>query len=218
MKKTETITVCGKRGQTLDDALISAGKRVYMPCGGLGICGGCRARVKGPLTMPGPREIACFCGEDAEPDGEGFRMRLLCRTAFAVDGEAEIKLPNEADVNAFELRFAAETASRILIPTPGDGQTLGVAVDIGTTTVEASLIDTSTGERVAFARRENPQARFGADVVSRISAAAESESAARSMTNLIRACVSGMIYELMVSERSGRFCRAASRDGSARTR
>lgn len=45
----------------------------------------------------------------------------------------------------------------------------GVAVDIGTTTVVATLLDLNTGEPVASASCLNPQNTFGDDVISRIS-------------------------------------------------
>lgn len=45
---------------------------------------------------------------------------------------------------------------------------LGAAVDIGTTTVVAYLVDASSGERLATASALNPQARYGHDLISRI--------------------------------------------------
>jgi len=45
---------------------------------------------------------------------------------------------------------------------------LGAAVDIGTTTVVAYVMDLLTGEQLATAAAHNPQARHGADVISRI--------------------------------------------------
>ncbi len=45
---------------------------------------------------------------------------------------------------------------------------LGVAVDIGTSTVAVYLVDLETGEHLVTAAGQNPQTQFGADVVSRI--------------------------------------------------
>ncbi len=50
---------------------------------------------------------------------------------------------------------------------------LGVAFDIGTTTVAAYLVDLESGMVIASESMANEQARFGADVISRIAAAAE---------------------------------------------
>ena len=54
-------------------------------------------------------------------------------------------------------------------PPPGiESRCLGAAVDIGTTTVVAYLVDLTTGERLATASDLNPQARHGHDPISRI--------------------------------------------------
>jgi uncharacterized 2Fe-2S/4Fe-4S cluster protein (DUF4445 family) len=50
------------------------------------------------------------------------------------------------------------------------GQLLGIAFDLGTTTVVATLLDLSTGTPLAVASMLNKQQPFGADVITRISA------------------------------------------------
>jgi uncharacterized 2Fe-2S/4Fe-4S cluster protein (DUF4445 family) len=50
---------------------------------------------------------------------------------------------------------------------------VGMALDLGTTHLEAALIELATGRRLAAANRENPQIKFGADILSRIHYAAE---------------------------------------------
>lgn len=62
-----------------------------------------------------------------------------------------------------------------------------LAMDLGTTTLAASLIDRATGKRLAMTGSMNPQRRFGADVVSRLDAAVHSEETLREMAALIRA-------------------------------
>jgi len=56
---------------------------------------------------------------------------------------------------------------------PGDttGRNYGIAVDLGTTTIVVELIDLNTGKTVDTAAGLNGQAKYGADVVSRITAA-----------------------------------------------
>jgi len=55
---------------------------------------------------------------------------------------------------------------------PGDttGRIFGIAFDLGTTTVVATLLDLTTGTPVAVASMLNKQQPFGADVITRISA------------------------------------------------
>lgn len=59
---------------------------------------------------------------------------------------------------------------QVLAIEPGDTESIlyGLAVDIGTTTVVASLVNMVTGETVATASATNTQNIFGADVISRI--------------------------------------------------
>jgi len=55
-------------------------------------------------------------------------------------------------------------------------RSLGVALDIGTTTLAAYLCDLAKGELLASSATANPQRRYGEDVISRISYANEYES------------------------------------------
>jgi uncharacterized 2Fe-2S/4Fe-4S cluster protein (DUF4445 family) len=71
-----------------------------------------------------------------------------------------------------------------------------LAIDLGTTTLAASLIDRATGQRLAMTGSMNPQRRFGADVVSRLSAALHSEEALQEMASLIRAELLRLAHEL----------------------
>lgn len=61
-----------------------------------------------------------------------------------------------------------------------------LAIDLGTTTLAASLIDCASFDRRAISGALNPQRRFGADVISRLDAAVNSASLRKEMTTLIR--------------------------------
>ena len=50
----------------------------------------------------------------------------------------------------------------------GPARLLGIAFDIGTTTMVGYLLDLETGEQLAVSSLLNPQTRYGDDVVSRI--------------------------------------------------
>jgi len=53
----------------------------------------------------------------------------------------------------------------------GTGKTgLGVAIDLGTTTIVGQLVDLASGSVLAVDTSLNPQASFGSDVMSRIKA------------------------------------------------
>ena len=76
-------------------------------------------------------------------------------------------------------------------------RSLGIALDIGTTTLAAYLCDLNAGTVVASAASANPQRRFGEDVISRITFANEQdsglsvlqESVVNEVNALIRRCL-----------------------------
>ena len=66
---------------------------------------------------------------------------------------------------------------------------LGIAFDIGTTTLVGYLIDLETGKELTYAARLNPQVQFGDDVVSRLCYALQEPNGLR---KLQQAVVKGM--------------------------
>jgi uncharacterized 2Fe-2S/4Fe-4S cluster protein (DUF4445 family) len=94
--------------------------------------------------------------DDLEPRAELAVLKTLGRTL------------READY-----KVTAVVVDDVLIAVePGDttGRRFGIAFDLGTTTVVATLLDLGTGTPVAVASALNKQQPFGADVITRISA------------------------------------------------
>ncbi len=94
--------------------------------------------------------------DDLEPRAELAVLKTLGRTL------------READY-----KVTAVVVDDVLIAVePGDttGRRFGIAFDLGTTTVVATLLDLSTGTPVAVESALNKQQPFGADVITRISA------------------------------------------------
>jgi uncharacterized 2Fe-2S/4Fe-4S cluster protein (DUF4445 family) len=94
--------------------------------------------------------------EDLEPRAELAVLRTLGRTLRAAD-----------------YKVTAVVVDDVLIAVePGDTteRRFGIAFDLGTTTVVATLLDLSTGTPVAVESMLNKQQPFGADVITRISA------------------------------------------------
>ncbi len=80
---------------------------------------------------------------------------------------------------------------------PGDttGVAYGVAVDLGTTTVVATLMDVTTGTPVAVRSMLNRQQPFGADVISRISATMLDPEALARLQSLARETIAELVSE-----------------------
>ena len=73
---------------------------------------------------------------------------------------------------------------------------LGVAFDIGSTTVAGHLCDLHTGDVLASAGVMNPQIRFGEDLMSRVSYVMMHPGSDAELTDAIRGCVDGLLEEL----------------------
>ncbi|MEE2672619.1 MAG: ASKHA domain-containing protein [Myxococcota bacterium] len=73
---------------------------------------------------------------------------------------------------------------------------LGVAVDVGTTTVAAHLCDLGSGEVLASSGVMNPQIRFGEDLMSRVSYVMLNPGGDIEMTRLVREAVDELVSDL----------------------
>ena len=80
---------------------------------------------------------------------------------------------------------------------PGYHETvLGMAFDIGSTTIAAHLVDLASGEALASAGRMNPQIRFGEDLMSRVSYVMMHPGAEQQMCEAVRTAVAELIVEV----------------------
>ncbi|WP_368488677.1 ASKHA domain-containing protein [Clostridium sp. BJN0013] len=79
----------------------------------------------------------------------------------------------------------------------------GAAVDIGTTTIAATLCDLSTGEVVKQASSLNPQIIYGEDVLSRISHCSINKNGLEEMHNLIIKEINKLLEEMAASVNAG---------------
>ena len=75
---------------------------------------------------------------------------------------------------------------------------LGVAFDIGSTTVAGQLCDLASGDVLAVSGAMNPQIRFGEDLMSRVSYVMMNPGAEAQLTEVVRACVDELIADLCV--------------------
>jgi uncharacterized 2Fe-2S/4Fe-4S cluster protein (DUF4445 family) len=92
---------------------------------------------------------------------------------------------------------AAHDAQTITAIWPGfHDRALGVALDVGSTTVAGHLCDLHTGEVLASAGAMNPQIRFGEDLMSRVSYVMMNPGGDVELTRVVRECVDGLVAEL----------------------
>ncbi|MBN1685439.1 MAG: DUF4445 domain-containing protein, partial [Spirochaetales bacterium] len=93
---------------------------------------------------------------------------------------------------------AVHDESEIITVEPGDttGKNYGIAVDIGTTTVVAYLVDLNTGKTVDTASALNAQRPYGQDVISRIAYTMEDQSGTARLEERIINQISSLIQDL----------------------
>ena len=138
---------------------------VAMPCGGNGTCGKCRVYASGVLSAPSEQEKVLL--GDALSAGE----RLACMTW--AEGDCTIELHTRK-----EQVILTDGVLPALPLNPAEEGAVGMAVDIGTTTVAVYAYHLKDGSSLGRHSFQNPQAKFGADVISRIQAALDGNAAA----------------------------------------
>ncbi|MCK4959965.1 MAG: 2Fe-2S iron-sulfur cluster binding domain-containing protein, partial [Planctomycetes bacterium] len=145
-------TISIHAGATVLEAAGQVGIILNTVCGGQGTCGKCAVTLTGP-EGPGRRVMACQHRIEGditvtiEPDSGFFAQQIL---QHGIDHQISVALGDRTE------------------------SLYGIALDIGTTTVVARLIDMSDGTCIATAGILNPQGICGDDVISRI-AYAETE-------------------------------------------
>jgi uncharacterized 2Fe-2S/4Fe-4S cluster protein (DUF4445 family) len=104
-------------------------------------------------------------------------------------------------LRAADFKVTAVIVDDVLIDVqPGDttGQLLGIAFDLGTTTVVATLLDLGTGTPLAVASMLNKQQPFGADVITRISATMLDPAALETLGRLAHETLAELAGEVCV--------------------
>ena len=89
---------------------------------------------------------------------------------LSIDYRALQKLPDILRKSDWKITVTVWNDVEIIRVEPGKvGTSIGLAVDIGTTSVAGYLTDLNTGDVLATESMMNPQVRYGEDVMSRIS-------------------------------------------------
>lgn len=163
-------------GTPLQEVLFPHG--VEFPCGGRGTCRACRVRVLSTPPDPGPDEQRAFT-----PVQLAAGWRLGCRMR-AADGLV-------LELGRWASPVLADDTPIQVQRRPG----CGIAIDLGTTTLVAQLVDRTDGRVLATRSALNPQARHGADLMTRIDHALR--GGADGLRDLVRATLGGMVAELV---------------------
>ncbi len=170
------VEVEAARGETLRDLLFAHG--LEFPCGGRGACKGCRVKILRGAAPAAPEELAALTAAEI---AEGWR--LGCR----IRPQADIAL----EIAQWEAVVLCDDTPVEFTPREG----LGIAVDLGTTTLVAQLVDLQSGHVLGVQTALNPQAAYGSDVMSRVEFAV-SQGGAGQLKEAIRRTIGGLVAQL----------------------
>ena len=163
-------------GTRLQDVLFAQG--VEFPCGGRGRCKGCRVKV-----LAGNLSIGADEQHLLAPAELAGGWRLACR--HFVSDNLELELAQ------WEAAILSDQTSFTFMPRAG----LGIAIDLGSTTLAAQLLDLTNGNVVAVQTALNAQARHGGDIMSRVEFAMRGGQA--KLQRLIREQLGEMVAQLL---------------------
>lgn len=195
--RSHDIQIEVRKDSSLLDAARRARIRLESPCNGGGSCGKCRVR----LDEAARSQVRIVSSRNLSQEQTDHGWVLLCSTLIEGDltldlpggGEQGLRILEQGTSAGLPLapwitkRYVAErditeiwAGPTLMAEEDGDScaRTWGVAVDIGSTTVVASLVDLCTGAQVGGISALNPQATHAQDVLSRIHLGSESEGLA----------------------------------------
>ncbi|WP_167604834.1 ASKHA domain-containing protein [Maribellus sediminis] len=170
----ETVKV--QKGTPLIDVLHEYG--VEFPCGGKGSCGTCKVKLLGGNMETGTQEAEKL-RKLRYP--KNYRLACYCKAT------SDITL----EVSQFEHIILADNSEFNFKPQEG----AGIAVDLGTTTIVAQLVDLQNGSIIDSVSDVNPQAKFGADLISRIESCLNGKQV--DLQKLIREKIGEMIQRML---------------------
>ena len=161
-----------------------------------------------PLTHKQYLELAAPSGTDNASDQERVFRALRqreSRPTTLMDLPVLQTLPGllrQSDWKVTALLGYRGGALEVLDVESGDtsSRNLGIAVDVGTTTLAAHLVDVGTSETIAAKVKYNSQARFGQDVISRIMYA-KTNSQLRELQEAVIGDINELIAGLVVGAR-----------------
>ena len=134
----------------------------------------------------------------AKPGGDLARLLAALESEWGLPGlEADLEviraLQPALESGGYRVTVAVHDGRVISGVWPGlHDRSLGIALDIGSTTIAGHLVDLSTGEVLASDGVMNPQIRFGEDLMSRVSYAMLHEGGAEAMTRVVREAIASL--------------------------
>ena len=181
---TDMRSVTVEKDSLLGAAVITTGLPLEQPCAGRGTCHKCKVIAQGSLSPLDNRELEGLSEAEQAAD-----YRLACRAR--VEGDVTVTLAPIV-VYSNKIFRACNDHKRKGVP-------LGLAIDLGSTTVAAFVTTLDTGRVCAGAAALNQQTAFGADVISRMAAALQGPETAERLSMLALSSIVQAVDALKLS-------------------
>lgn len=182
-EKVETAQV--QPGILVGEAIAVLGFPIEQPCAGRGTCGKCKVLAEAGLAQPDALEQ-----QHLTPGELALNVRLACRARIQADARVvlspSVVYSNKIFKSSHRYKFRRD------VP-------LGLAIDLGSTTVAAFLTMLDNGEVCTAAASLNQQSVYGADVISRMAVARKSAADARRLQRLALASINQAVDALHLS-------------------
>ncbi|MEK6612575.1 MAG: ASKHA domain-containing protein [Gemmatimonadota bacterium] len=176
------------------------------PCGARTVCAKCRVRVvDGAAGVTSADARLLTVAEIADGWRLGCQLTLDADVTLAIPPQTRSTAAKSfGDESLFADGIVPNAEAHVGSSVPAaNGESrepadpaFGVAVDIGSTTLAAALVDLTTGRVAGTTSRVNPQVRFGADVISRIHFAGEHADGNAHLHAVVTEAIGEMIADL----------------------
>jgi uncharacterized 2Fe-2S/4Fe-4S cluster protein (DUF4445 family) len=173
-------------GTILGEAIAATGLPLEQPCAGRGTCGKCKVLVETGVHPPDEVEHSHLTAGELALDN-----RLACRARLETDARVVLSPIVVYSNKNFRTSHRYKQGNA----------PLGLAIDLGSTTVAAFLTMLEDGQVCAGAASLNQQTVFGADVISRLAAAVHTPLNQQRLHRLAVASINQAVDALKLAER-----------------
>ncbi|MGD8753643.1 MAG: ASKHA domain-containing protein [Anaerolineales bacterium] len=176
-----------EQDRILGDVITESGLPLEQPCAGRGTCGLCKILVESGVAPPDEIEL-----DNLTPGELALDNRLACRARIQEDARVVLS-PIVVYSNKI---FKAGSRHKRERSVP-----LGLAIDLGSTTVAAFVTMLDNGDVEVGSASLNQQTVYGADVISRLAAATNDSASAERLHRLALASINQAVDSLRLSDR-----------------
>lgn len=199
-----------KPGQSINDIIFNTGLRLHSFCGNAGACGRCIIKIIDGIANP----PSCNEWNKVGRDGVNNGLRLACQTIPTGNITIEIignpiectwRSLEKSNIVNKKIHLAphikdSEPASRPGAVPSWNRINYGVAIDLGSTHIRASLWNLNSGKNIARCIGLNPQRIYGADILTRLMQASANTERLNDISLLAKSAIGHAICYLTEQE------------------